>query len=93
MVEPLRVGLAGLGTLGEAMVGPARAFGMEVIAWSQNLTQERADEVGVARVSQADLLAASDFLSIHLVLGERHDVGGLDHVVGHEYPSIRCGGG
>jgi phosphoglycerate dehydrogenase-like enzyme len=65
------LGLAGLGTLGAAMVGPARAFGMEVIAWSQNLTQERADEVGVTRVSQADLLAGADFLSIHLVLSER----------------------
>jgi phosphoglycerate dehydrogenase-like enzyme len=63
--------LAGLGTLGASMVGPARAFGMEVIAWSQNLTQERADEVGVARVSQAELLARADFLSIHLVLSER----------------------
>lgn len=65
------LGLAGLGTLGAAMVGPARAFGMEVIAWSQNLTQERADEVGVRRVSQADLLSGADFLSIHLVLSER----------------------
>jgi phosphoglycerate dehydrogenase-like enzyme len=65
------LGLAGLGTLGAAMVGPARAFGMEVIAWSENLTQERADEVGVRRVSQSDLLAAADFLSIHLVLSER----------------------
>ncbi|MGZ4175333.1 MAG: D-2-hydroxyacid dehydrogenase family protein [Solirubrobacteraceae bacterium] len=65
------LGLAGLGTLGAAMVGPARAFGMDVIAWSQNLTQERADEVGVRRVSQADLLAGADFLSIHLVLSER----------------------
>ncbi|HYZ81065.1 MAG TPA: NAD(P)-dependent oxidoreductase, partial [Solirubrobacteraceae bacterium] len=65
------LGLAGLGTLGAAMVGPARAFGMEVIAWSQNLTQERADEVGVRRVSQAELLAGADFLSIHLVLSER----------------------
>jgi phosphoglycerate dehydrogenase-like enzyme len=44
---------------------------MEVIAWSENLTQERADEVGVPRVSQAELLAGADFLSIHLVLSER----------------------
>jgi phosphoglycerate dehydrogenase-like enzyme len=46
------LGLAGLGTLGAAMVGPARAFGMEVIAWSQNLTDERTAEVGVERVSK-----------------------------------------
>jgi phosphoglycerate dehydrogenase-like enzyme len=65
------LGLAGLGTLGAAMVGPARAFGMDVVAWSQHLTHERADEVGVRRVSQADLLAGADFLSIHLVLSDR----------------------
>lgn len=65
------LGLAGLGHLGSAMVGPARAFGMDVIAWSQNLTDERAAEVGVRRVSKTDLLANSDVLSIHLVLSER----------------------
>jgi phosphoglycerate dehydrogenase-like enzyme len=65
------LGLAGLGTLGAAMVGPARAFGMDVIAWSQNLTGERAAEVGVERVSQEQLLERADFLSIHLVLSER----------------------
>ena len=65
------LGLAGLGNLGAAMVGPAKAFGMEVIAWSQNLTQERAASVGARRVSRDELLAAADFLSIHLVLGER----------------------
>jgi phosphoglycerate dehydrogenase-like enzyme len=47
------LGLAGLGHLGSAMVGPARAFGMNVIAWSQNLTDERAAEVGVRRVTKA----------------------------------------
>jgi phosphoglycerate dehydrogenase-like enzyme len=65
------LGLAGLGTLGAAMVGPAEAFGMEVVAWSENLTDERAAEVGVRRVSKGQLLATSDFLSIHLVLSER----------------------
>jgi phosphoglycerate dehydrogenase-like enzyme len=65
------LGLVGLGTLGAAMVGPARAFGMEVIAWSQNLSDERAAEVGVRRVSKGDLLAAADFVSIHLVLSDR----------------------
>jgi phosphoglycerate dehydrogenase-like enzyme len=64
------LGLAGLGNLGAAMVGPARAFGMEVIAWSRNLTAERAAEVGVGRVSKEQLLADADVLSIHLVLGE-----------------------
>jgi phosphoglycerate dehydrogenase-like enzyme len=65
------LGLAGLGNLGAAMVGPARAFGMEVVAWSQNLTDARAAEAGVRRVSKAELLAGADFLSIHLVLSER----------------------
>ncbi len=65
------LGLAGLGTLGAAMAGPARAFGMEVVAWSRNLNDERAAQVGVTRVSKEQLLETSDFLSIHLVLGER----------------------
>ncbi len=65
------LGLAGLGHLGSAMIGPARAFGMDVIAWSQNLTDERAASLGARRVSKAELLAGSDVLSIHLVLSGR----------------------
>jgi phosphoglycerate dehydrogenase-like enzyme len=65
------LGLVGLGTLGAAMVGPARAFGMEVIAWSQNLSDERAAEVGVRRVAKDELLGSADFVSIHLVLSDR----------------------
>ena len=65
------LGLLGLGRLGGAMVGPARAFGMDVIAWSENLTTERASEFGVERVSREVLLGSSDFLSIHLKLSER----------------------
>jgi phosphoglycerate dehydrogenase-like enzyme len=65
------LGLAGLGRLGGSMVGPARAFGMDVIAWSQNLSGERAAELGVRRVSKDELLTGSDVLSIHLVLSER----------------------
>ncbi|HEX3873882.1 MAG TPA: D-2-hydroxyacid dehydrogenase family protein [Solirubrobacteraceae bacterium] len=65
------LGLAGLGRLGAAMAAPARIFGMDVIAWSQNLTDERAAEVGVRRVTKAELLAGSDVLSIHLVLSHR----------------------
>ena len=67
----LTLGLAGLGRLGGAMVAPARAFGMDVIAWSQNLTAERALAVGAAAVSKERLLADSDVLSIHLVLSDR----------------------
>jgi phosphoglycerate dehydrogenase-like enzyme len=65
------LGLAGLGRLGGAMVAPARVFGMDVVAWSQHLTEERAAELGVRKVSKSELLASSDVLSIHLVLGER----------------------
>ena len=65
------LGLAGLGRLGASMVGPARAFGMDVIAWSQNLTAERAADVGAEAVSKNELLERSDVLSIHLVLSDR----------------------
>ena len=65
------LGLAGLGRLGASMVAPARAFGMDVIAWSQNLTAERAAEVGVPAVTKEELLERSDVLSIHLVLSDR----------------------
>ena len=65
------LGLAGLGTLGAAMVGPGTAFGMDVIAWSEHLTDERAAAAGVRRVTKDELLAASDVLSIHLVLSDR----------------------
>ena len=67
----LTLGLAGLGRLGGAMVAPARAFGMDVIAWSQNLTAERARAAGALCVSKERLLADSDVLSIHLVLSDR----------------------
>ena len=65
------LGLLGLGRLGAQMVGPARAFGMDVIAWSQNLTPERAAEVGALAVTRDEILARSDVLSVHLVLSER----------------------
>ena len=65
------LGLVGLGRLGGAMVAPARVFGMEVIAWSENLTEERTAELGVRRVSRSELLESADVLSIHLVLSDR----------------------
>ena len=67
-----RLGLLGLGKIGRKVARVAQAFGMEVSAWSQNLTQEVADEVGVTLASSKQaLLESSDFVSIHLVLGER----------------------
>ncbi|SDP20335.1 Lactate dehydrogenase [Nakamurella panacisegetis] len=65
------LGLAGLGRLGSAVARVGLAFGMNVIAWSQHLTVERAAEVGVAAVSKEQLLTDSDVLSIHLVLSAR----------------------
>ncbi|NIJ11657.1 phosphoglycerate dehydrogenase-like enzyme [Saccharomonospora amisosensis] len=65
------LGLLGLGRLGSRVAGIGQAFGMRTIAWSHNLTQERAAEHGVTAVSKERLFAESDVLSIHLVLGER----------------------
>ena len=65
------LGLLGLGRQGRYMVPVAKAFGMEVIAWSQNLTAEFAAQHGVRRVEKDELFASSDVLSVHLVLGER----------------------
>jgi phosphoglycerate dehydrogenase-like enzyme len=65
------LGLVGLGRLGGAMVAPAKVFGMDVIAWSENLTPERAQQAGAVHVSKSELLANADVLSIHLVLSGR----------------------
>jgi phosphoglycerate dehydrogenase-like enzyme len=65
------LGLVGLGKLGSAMVPAAKAFGMRVVAWSQNLTAERAAEVGVERVDKDTLFRESEIVSIHLLLSPR----------------------
>ncbi len=67
-----RLGLLGLGKIGSRVARVGLAFGMDVVAWSRNLTDERAAEVGVRRaVSKEELLAGSDFVSVHLALGDR----------------------
>lgn len=67
-----RLGLLGLGKIGSRVAQVGLAFGMEVVAWSQNLTKERADEVGVSlAASKEELLETSDFVSVHLALSER----------------------
>jgi phosphoglycerate dehydrogenase-like enzyme len=64
--------LAGLGKIGAKVAAVGRAFGMDVLAWSRNLTEERAAEHGVRRAgSLGELLEAGDFVSVHLQLGER----------------------
>ncbi|MEC0225794.1 D-2-hydroxyacid dehydrogenase family protein [Paenibacillus alba] len=66
------LGVLGLGKLGSKIAKFGHAFGMDVTAWSQNLTKERADEVGVRlAASKEELLESSDFVSIHLVLSDR----------------------
>ncbi len=64
-----RLGLVGLGRLGSRMAQVAAAFGMEVIAWSPNLTPERAAEGGATGVDKATLFSEADVISLHLVLG------------------------
>jgi phosphoglycerate dehydrogenase-like enzyme len=67
-----RLGLLGLGRIGGAVARIGQAFGMEVSAWSQHLTADRAASQGVRLASSKDeLLADSDFVSVHLVLSER----------------------
>ncbi|MFY0580603.1 D-2-hydroxyacid dehydrogenase family protein [Cystobacter fuscus] len=66
-----RLGLLGLGKLGTQVARVGQAFGMEVVAWSQNLTDARAAEVGARRVEKRELFATSDIVSLHLVLSER----------------------
>ncbi|MCZ1009384.1 D-2-hydroxyacid dehydrogenase family protein [Streptomyces lydicus] len=66
------LGLLGLGKIGSRVARIGQAFGMEVTAWSRNLTAERAAEVGVhAAATKNELLETSDFVSVHLVLGDR----------------------
>ena len=65
------LGVLGLGTLGSRVARVGRALEMKVLAWSQNLTAERAAAEDAMLVAKDDLLARSDFVSIHLVLSER----------------------
>ncbi|MFZ1988882.1 MAG: D-2-hydroxyacid dehydrogenase family protein [Alphaproteobacteria bacterium] len=65
------LGLLGLGRIGKKMAEYAKVFGMNVIAWSQNLKAEDAAAVGVERVEKDDLFKRSDILSIHVILSER----------------------
>jgi phosphoglycerate dehydrogenase-like enzyme len=67
-----RLGLLGLGKIGSRVAQIGLAFGMEVVAWSRNLTEERTSEVGVELAPSMDeLLTSSDFVSVHLALGDR----------------------
>ena len=65
------LGLLGLGKIGARVAAIGRAFGMEPIAWSQNLTPERAQAAGARWTSRDELLRTADVISVHLVLSER----------------------
>ncbi len=65
------LGVLGLGNVGRAVARIGRAFGMEVIAWSQNLTPERAAQVGARLVEKDELFRQADIVTIHLVLSGR----------------------
>jgi phosphoglycerate dehydrogenase-like enzyme len=65
------LGILGLGSIGQKVAQYGQAFGMRVIAWSENLTDERAAQAGVSRVSKQQLFEQADVLSVHLVLSER----------------------
>jgi D-3-phosphoglycerate dehydrogenase len=70
-IEGRTLGVLGLGKLGARAAGVGKAFGMEVIAWSQNLTPERCKEVGVEYSAKEDLFRNADVVTIHLVLSDR----------------------
>ena len=70
-LEGLTLGLLGLGRLGTRMAEIGRAFGMDIVAWSQNLTAEKCREAGVEYVARDDLFRRADFLSIHVQLSQR----------------------
>jgi phosphoglycerate dehydrogenase-like enzyme len=65
------LGLLGAGRLGGAMVPVAKALGMDVVAWSQNLTEERCAELGVSKVTKDELVSSADVLGVFLVFSER----------------------
>jgi phosphoglycerate dehydrogenase-like enzyme len=70
-LEGLALGVLGLGKLGTRTAQIAKAFGMKVMAWSQNLTPEQCSEVGVDHVSKEELFRRSDFITIHVILSQR----------------------
>jgi phosphoglycerate dehydrogenase-like enzyme len=65
------LGLVGIGNIGSLMPPVARALGMQVVAWSRNLTDARAAEVGVARLDHDEFFATANVVSVHLKSSER----------------------
>lgn len=71
MLEGKRLGIVGLGRIGAKVAHFGQAFGMEVVAWSSNLTPEKAGAAGATLREKHELFATSDVISLHLVLSER----------------------
>ena len=67
-----RLGLIGLGKIGTQMAKIGQAFGMQVVAWSENLNLSHANELGILPMTKEDLFSNSDFISIHVVLGDKY---------------------
>lgn len=65
------LGVIGLGRLGSQVATVGQAFGMQVLAWSQNLTEERATQYGATLVGKDELLSRSDVVTLHLILSQR----------------------
>ena len=70
-LEGLTLGILGLGKLGQRSAAVGKAFGMKIITWSQNLTEEKAKAAAADLVSKEDLFRNADFITIHLVLSDR----------------------
>ena len=66
------LGLIGLGKIGTQVAKVAKAFGMQVCAWSENLDLSHANKLGVLPMTKEDLIKNSDIISIHVVLGDRY---------------------
>lgn len=67
------LGIVGLGKVGRRVAGYGRAFGMDIVAWSQNLTAEAAEEAGARLVSKDELFRVSDVVTLHLRLSPRSE--------------------
>jgi len=66
------LGIIGLGKIGSQVARIGKAFGMQVVAWSENLNLSEADKLGVLPMSKEELFRQSDIISLHVVLGERY---------------------
>jgi phosphoglycerate dehydrogenase-like enzyme len=70
-IEGKTLGIVGLGKLGSKVAGMAKVFGMNVIAWSPNLTPEKCKEVGVGYATKEELFSDADIITVHMVLSHR----------------------